>query len=160
MKGHPMSIWQAMWGFDGRISRKYYWLATLILTIGHAIIFFPLLHWLVGGWWLDKRPHELLEAEKVFNMAWLIPLVLLLYPSLTISIKRLHDLNLSGWWCLPGFASNFILLAPLIGLGGWQSPTLLFQVLAWGTEPVRLVWLIVLGFIRGTAGPNRYGPKG
>jgi uncharacterized membrane protein YhaH (DUF805 family) len=44
-------------------------------------------------------------------------------------IKRLHDLNLSGWWVLVG-AIPF--LGPLCG--------------------------IVIIFTRGTRGPNRYGP--
>jgi len=149
-----MTVWQAIWGFDGRISRKYYWLGSLILTIASLIVSSA---FLVGGSWL--HPDAPLETEKILSIALLISLVLLLYPILATSIKRLHDLNLSGWWCLPGFAPHFTyLLLPLIGLGSWNSPTLLVQVLGWGHEAVNLVWLIVLGFIRGTAGPNRYGP--
>lgn len=56
--------------------------------------------------------------------------LILLIPSLAIAIKRYHDRDKSGWWIL-------ILFIPVIGL----------------------IWYIVeLGFLPGTPGPNRYGP--
>jgi uncharacterized membrane protein YhaH (DUF805 family) len=181
-----MSVWQAIWGFGGRISRKHYWLATLIWTIALLIVFLvlgpdverkplptkppipqsflPLLHWLPGGWWIDEKyikPWYIApsKADKDLRIAGLISLVVLLYPLLAMSIKRLHDLNLSGWWCFPGLAPHYALqLAPLLSLDGLDSPSLLFDVLSWGAAVVSLIWLIVVGFMDGTAGPNRYGP--
>jgi uncharacterized membrane protein YhaH (DUF805 family) len=53
----------------------------------------------------------------------------LLWPGLAVSVKRWHDRNKSGWWVL-------INLVPLLGF----------------------VWALVEnGFLRGTAGPNRFG---
>ena len=156
-----MSIWQAMSGFDGRISRKYFWLAALVWMAAYIVVFIALLHWLSGGQWLDGEYARTLEGQKVHSEAALIPYVAGLYASLAMSIKRLHDLSLSGWWCLPAFAPGFIaLLAPLVGLSGSPaSPNLLDQLLLWGSSAVGLVYIIVLGFIRGTAGPNEYGPN-
>ena len=52
------------------------------------------------------------------------------YPTIIVLVKRLHDHNKSGWWCLIYF----------IPIAGW-------------------VWaLIECGFLRGTVGDNRYGP--
>ena len=52
------------------------------------------------------------------------------WPSLAVGIKRCHDRNRSGWFLLIG-------LIPIIGS----------------------IWLLIeLGFLRGTIGPNRYGP--
>ena len=62
--------------------------------------------------------------------AWSGVGVVLNVPFVFVGIKRCHDLNLSGW---------FLLLYFLPGLGN-------------------LVILIMLGFIPGTRGPNRYGP--
>jgi uncharacterized membrane protein YhaH (DUF805 family) len=54
----------------------------------------------------------------------------ILYPSVAIAAKRFHDRDKSGWWIL-------IVLIPFIGL----------------------IWYIVeLGFLPGTPGPNRFGP--
>jgi uncharacterized membrane protein YhaH (DUF805 family) len=53
-----------------------------------------------------------------------------LWISIAIAIKRYHDRNKSGWWVL-------IVFVPIIG-GLW--------------------YLIECGFLRGTPGPNNYGP--
>jgi uncharacterized membrane protein YhaH (DUF805 family) len=50
--------------------------------------------------------------------------------SIAVAVKRYHDRNKSGWWVL-------IVLVPVIG-GLW--------------------YLIECGFLRGTPGPNTYGP--
>ena len=49
-------------------------------------------------------------------------------PYLAVTVRRLHDVNKSGWWF-------FIQLVPLIGP----------------------VWLFCLMVIGGTPGPNRFG---
>jgi uncharacterized membrane protein YhaH (DUF805 family) len=59
-----------------------------------------------------------------------IAALILLYPSLALYAKRWHDRGKSGWWTLIG-------LIPVIG-GIWI--------------------LIELGILRGTNGPNQYGP--
>ncbi len=57
-------------------------------------------------------------------------LAVFLWPNLAVCVKRLHDRDLSGWWIL-------LQLLPLIGNA----------------------WMIMnLGVLRGTEGPNRYGP--
>ena len=56
--------------------------------------------------------------------------LVLIYPALALYAKRWHDRGKSGWWSL-------IVLVPIIGA----------------------IWLLVeLGFLKGTAGPNAYGP--
>ena len=56
--------------------------------------------------------------------------LLCLIPAIIVHIKRFHDRNKSGWWLLIG-------LIPIIGA----------------------IWLLIeLGFLKGTPGPNRFGP--
>jgi uncharacterized membrane protein YhaH (DUF805 family) len=56
--------------------------------------------------------------------------LLLTWPLLAISAKRWHDRDRSGWWVL-------VLLLPVVGA----------------------LWLLAdNGLVRGTRGPNRYGP--
>jgi len=55
--------------------------------------------------------------------------VVLLWPTLAVSIKRWHDRGRTGWWVL-------VMLVPVVG---W------------------LVALVANGFLPGTPGPNRYG---
>lgn len=52
-----------------------------------------------------------------------------LWPAIAVGIKRCHDRDRSGWFLLVG-------LIPIVGG----------------------IWLLIdLGFLRGTAGPNRFG---
>ncbi|QMU59507.1 MAG: DUF805 domain-containing protein [Boseongicola sp.] len=53
----------------------------------------------------------------------------LLIPSITVGGRRLHDRDMSAWWML-------LILVPLIGF----------------------IVLLVLFVMRGTDGPNRFGP--
>jgi len=56
--------------------------------------------------------------------------LIVLIPSIIVYIKRFHDRDKSGWWVLIG-------LIPIIGA----------------------IWLLIeLGFLKGTPGPNRFGP--
>jgi uncharacterized membrane protein YhaH (DUF805 family) len=57
--------------------------------------------------------------------------LLIAWPAIAISVKRWHDRDKSGWWVL-------IVLVPVIG---------------------QLWALIDNGFLRGTRGPNRFGPE-
>ena len=147
-----MNIWRAMWGFDGRISRKYFWLAGLVWIIWFLAILLPLLHWFTGGQWMSDTIDDT-QLDKAASAAMLVAASILLYPSLAMSVKRLHDLNLSAWWCvpafIPGFADNLLTVV--------NAPAMVQTGALWIDCAVGLVYIIVLGFIRGTDGPNQYG---
>jgi uncharacterized membrane protein YhaH (DUF805 family) len=99
---------------QGRISRKVYWVASL-----------PLMPLSILG-------DLLMRGESTVEAAFLalILLVVVLVPTVVLSIKRCHDRDRSGWFLL-------LYLIPLIGS----------------------VWLLIdLGFLRGSQGPNRFGP--
>ncbi len=95
--------------FDGRARRSEYWyfvlanfLISIVLQIIDAVIGLPIF----GG---------------LYGLAVLIP-------SIAVAVRRLHDINKSGWWIL-------IALIPLVGA----------------------IWLIVLLATNGDQGPNQYG---
>ena len=68
--------------------------------------------------------------ENVGQTVSLIFSLAIMWPSLAVIAKRWHDRNKSGWWIL-------IALIPIVG---W-------------------IWALVEnGFLRGTVGPNRFGP--
>ena len=75
--------------FEGKATRQQYWMFVLInFFIGIGFGF-------VGA---------LLKTELLYSLYSLAVFI----PSLAISIRRLHDINKSGWWIL-------ISLVPLIG---------------------------------------------
>lgn len=128
-----------MWvtSFNGRIPRKTFWLAILVMIVITWILEFVLFA-AFGANMMAVDPNATPEAQALAAQeamsAMMLPLGILilitLWPSLAIYTKRWHDRNKSGWWSLIG-------LVPLIGG----------------------IWMIVeLGFLRGTEGPNRFGP--
>jgi uncharacterized membrane protein YhaH (DUF805 family) len=128
-----------LFSFEGRINRAKYWLFVLISLIAMAVAFALLfaLGFSVAG----------------FIVAGIIYLVLL-YCGLAVGAKRLHDRNKSGWWLLV----FYLLPNVLSGTGAAsQSPGLnaITGLVSFGI----LIWAIVeLGCLRGTIGPNQYGP--
>ncbi|CAM5775552.1 hypothetical protein LMIY3S_05081 [Labrys miyagiensis] len=75
--------------FAGRSTRSRYWLFMLVLII-----------MLVAAVMLD----DVLGTDPTGETAIIGGGVLLLHliPSLTVTVRRLHDINRSGWWILIG----------------------------------------------------------
>jgi len=71
--------------FSGRARRKEYWMFQLV----HGVV---LLLLIVGD--------EILSQEE--GGPFLAPIYMLatLIPMLAVKIRRLHDVDWSGWWCL------------------------------------------------------------
>jgi len=59
-----------------------------------------------------------------------------LLPGLAVTVRRLHDRNMSGWWLV---GVSVLSLLPLLGFFVWIA-------------------FIVIMLLDGTEGPNRYGP--
>ena len=76
----------------------------------------------------------------------------LLLPTVGVTTRRLHDSNLSGWWQLLPLAA----VLPAIA-GGLFDATWLLVLAACGAALASLGLLVVYA-LRGTAGPNRFGP--
>jgi len=78
----------------------------------------------------------------------------LFVPSLAVAVRRLHDVNLSGWWMLVPVLG--ITLAAIIGA------VLLPMAAGGGAVAAAVVLAVFVGMVvvfarPGTAGPNRFG---
>lgn len=103
--------------FNGRSRRKEYWMFVL-LTFGLYIVAAIIDGILgLGG-----------SVAGAYGPLMLIVALGLLVPSIAVGIRRLHDLDKSGWWLLIG-------LVPIVG-------------------PIVLIVFFVM---EGTRGPNRFG---
>jgi uncharacterized membrane protein YhaH (DUF805 family) len=74
-----------------------------------------------------------------------------------VTIKRLHDRDKSAWWYLIyGIAPLGFFIAAIYF---WTTRVLEAASILFVLSFVGLIWTIIeLGVLRGTAGPNRYGP--
>jgi uncharacterized membrane protein YhaH (DUF805 family) len=132
-----------LFSFHGRINRAKYWLAILIYVIVGLI--------------LGVIGLALGQGVVMQILGGIVELVALV-SSLAIATKRLHDRGRSAWWLL----MFYLLPSVLAGIGaaielssGAMALGVIFTVagLAIG------IWAFVeLGCLRGTIGPNPYGP--
>jgi uncharacterized membrane protein YhaH (DUF805 family) len=117
-----MNFWQAIKSgffnyvtFRGRAIRSEYWYWVLFTVLGGLAT-----EMLDAGIFSSDIPTAS-PLNGVFNL-------LTFLPSLALSVRRLHDIDRTGWWVLIAFT--------VIGI---------FLLLYWACK-------------KGTPGPNRFGP--
>ncbi len=87
--------------FDGRSSRKEYWMFVLwyslilvLLSVLDNVVFGSA--GAIGGTRDIDTTTTVTMALTFFNAFYLLTLV----PSISVSVRRLHDINRTGWWLL------------------------------------------------------------
>ena len=149
---------------DGRISRKQFWLVYLILFVAGSIVV-SVIGGIIGG--IGGAIFALIARNSnyaaqygaeggrivggIFNMLYLV----YLYPSLiSLSVRRLHDSDLSGIYALLWFP--FFLL-------GLANQSLFVGIVEHFSVNFGLLFFplifILLMCRKGTPGPNRYDEK-
>jgi uncharacterized membrane protein YhaH (DUF805 family) len=118
-----------LFSFDGRINRAKFWLVALAANVVVLVLFGILMAATGMSIGPDGTP-TMGSAGIVGGVIAAVLYIALLWIGLALGVKRYHDRNKSGWWVL-------IIFVPVIG-GLW--------------------YLIEAGFLRGTVGPNQYGP--
>lgn len=114
------TCWKKYGDFDGRAERSEFWWWVLFVAIVQVVASIVLTLILV-------------LFQNVGFLQWLSVLVFMvvvlafILPSIAVSVRRLHDRDLSGWWYLLG-------LVPFGNI-------------------VLFVWYV----LPGTVGPNRFG---
>ena len=135
----------------GRLHLKPFWITTAAVYGLSSVIFF-------ASYYAAARYRVFYFQEflMIVNAVVSIQFFLMCAPI----IKRLHDLDRSGWWLLPMwvlpqgyFILGRLLLPPLearfAGIGS-ISAVVVFVILVWA--------FLALFVLRGTAGANHYGP--
>jgi uncharacterized membrane protein YhaH (DUF805 family) len=137
-------------GFEGRISRTQFWIGLVIIVAAELILM-----WLLGIPFLPTVMKDV--SVRVIEFAIQ---VVVLYPTVAIAVKRLHDRDKPGIYVLwlVGLTA-IIAFTNLFGLtDDPRNPGWLDFVLGFCAAVIGLAFLVELGFRRGTAGDNRYGP--
>jgi len=152
------SLTTLLFTYTGRINRAKYWLALLVylaitvLLIAIGLIMFGNSLLAVGDEETDEIVVGLLSRGIGFTLIVLVVYIPMVVSGFMVGIKRLHDRDKSGWWLLvfyvlPGLLST---IGETLAAGGLVFSLASFAVSIWA--------LVELGFLRGTAGSNRYGP--
>jgi uncharacterized membrane protein YhaH (DUF805 family) len=98
--------------FSGRAARSEYWYFSLFTCLCYVVATVLDISFLKN----DNQPLNLIFTLVLF------------LPSLAVWVRRLHDINMRGWWAL-------ISLIPIIGI----------------------IVMLILACIKGTDGDNRFG---
>ena len=163
-----MAIVRAMTGFGGRIDRRTYWLASLVLLL-FALVALAGLVAVFVALTVAGQPHgvplskayglTLGETRTFMAYGWLATLPLL-YPTAAITARRLHDFGWSGWWSVvPVVVLLTDSLVVASGYGGTLlEPNTAADVMSWANIVLTVTLIAVAGLLPGTKGPNQYGP--
>ena len=156
--------------FNGRIGRAGFWCSLIGVLCGIILLLFPCAGLMfaftgkVGSFDLNADNVFAIVDPSAYRWALLdnLPLLLLqlaatglmLWIYLAIVVKRLHDRDKSAWWLLayfvlPGLYKQFEERLPD---SYWVMP------IALASGILTLAAFIETGFLRGTIGPNRFGP--
>lgn len=145
-------IWLFL-NFKGRISRKSFWLATLILLAMSMAVSMSLASIFNISWSeyrLGSRRTTLLDMGTVLIFTW---------PNLAINFKRLHDRNYSGWRA--GIVHMLIIMLIALEYSGYDKgdtlTIILFNVHLLITLALYLWILVEMGFLKGDPEANHYG---
>ena len=112
-----MTLGQALFSFKGRMCRSDYWLKGYLPLLAVGIFSNVLFY---GA------------RTDVGRVTAIIIGIIMWWPGLALSVKRLHDRNRSGWFLAT-------MLIPLANI-------------------VFAIWILIeVWFLRGTVGPNRFG---
>ena len=101
-----MNFGQLFTSFEGRISRKDWWIGFILLYVLQFIVYFIVAA--LGMITVDPGTGEMSPSGA---LALFVIIVIFLWPALALHAKRWHDRGKSGWWTL-------IVLVPVIG-GLW-----------------------------------------
>ncbi|WP_029042010.1 DUF805 domain-containing protein [Cucumibacter marinus] len=170
--------------FEGRISRKEFWLASLtlgLLGFVYAIAVYAGVVFVVGSAGIPDAPanmrgimplSDIPQALAVLEWSGWIEFIIaapLLVPHAAIMIKRAQDRDSWGpliWTALSvtglvliakplGLHYSYVEIAPGQAMVSVGMVGIALQIIS---GLIFLVLLIPLGFLRGTDGPNIYGP--
>ena len=149
-----MNLVSLLFSFRGRINRTKYWLATLSSVIGAILILRIALDALAAGL-RGADPETLTAVFSIFFYAIVFPLgAALLWALAATTVKRLRDRDRSGWWIVPFMVVPMVL--PQMGDRFGEPNTAFFFGLV---AVVLSIWgFVELFCLRGTRGPNRFGP--
>lgn len=130
--------------FDGRINRKPYWMGVLIMIAGAIVLS------VVVGFVVDF-------TSRAYGIYTLLLQLALLYPSAALMAKRLHDRDRPTWWIALILVPSF-LQAVASAFGDPANPGAAVLGLSLIVFVIGVWFFIELGCLRGTIGPNQYGP--
>lgn len=153
--------------FKGRASRSEFWwfiLYQIIILLLMRIFLILLFLVLLPSFEKQYSVSTYLIAAKTFKFIHFIPITML-------TIRRFHDINRSGWWQIPSLLTlfqeidlsklnNYVSNIKVMTTGNIYFASLTLYLLLNFAITVFIygIVLFIWTLLKGTEGPNKYGP--
>jgi uncharacterized membrane protein YhaH (DUF805 family) len=147
-------------GMDGRINRQPWWIGMIVLGIVQAIVTW-IVSLIIPGGAISIGADGTIDPNAITGLlqrsGWigLVIALVFAYPFLSMAVKRRHDKNNNGYDAY-GFVVVEVLYYIVMGLGLTLGIVGTIVGAIFGIYGIYM--LVVLGFLKGTAGANNYGP--
>lgn len=159
--------------FSGRARRAEYWWFALYLFVMALVTQGAIIAYLMrdpdimmmalsdasmAEQWLKDSLAGLNSLMLALCLAWL---VLGALPQWTVTVRRLHDTNRSGWFILMPALMTLVAIGAFFGLTAMVDPGPFGMPLLLATAAIPFIaqlWFLVVLCLRGTEGNNHFGP--
>lgn len=131
MSSHMLSF-----SFSGRINRAKFWGGGIIIGVIAGVIG-GIFGGAIAGAAMSGDTDAIVASLAGSGLIALLATIVLAILGLSLQVRRLHDLNQTGWFVVLFWVLQFV---PIVGFFVWLWP---------------FIWL---GCMKGTDGPNNYGP--
>jgi uncharacterized membrane protein YhaH (DUF805 family) len=159
-----MSLTDLLFSFKGRINRKPWWLTTIAVGLTASVItaIIEVIARTSGQTAIDPVTNQVEPTGLLGALVGLVGLVNM-WIAFALSTKRLHDRDRTGWWLIWQLLILILaIILVVVAIVVPQEEGAVWYALAGAAclaAFVISVWLFVqIGFLRGTQGPNRFGP--
>jgi len=159
-----MNWTQLLFSFKGRIKRLYWWITSLVVGVvaGMATSTLDFVAQSYGMGMVDPKTQQF-EPTGPIAVALFVVAIVNIWVNFALCAKRLHDRDRTGWWLLLQALVLFVALALVVVAfvaPEEQRPTWFVVASVAGVMALGVsLWLFVeIGFLRGSQGPNRFGP--
>jgi len=178
--------------FNGRARRSEYWLWALFLFVLNIVL--TIIQYTVMFSMMGASIHQnggvgdgaAMGAAMATNFAMLgikfLVFIALIVPTVAVAVRRMHDINRTGWWILMPSAVALVATIVVVTLTGaniieqiskasaaskGDDPSAVFAVMfaffqafVWIFLPTFAAKIVTFVFrvTEGTKGPNRFGP--
>lgn len=102
---------------------------------------------------IESHIYNQLTHSTAFYI-YIVYMLIVLIPSLSVTVRRLHDTGRSGWWCLLPIGAS-VLQNALKVAGLSAAVSLLASLAALAVSIVFIVWM----FMDSQLGENKWGPN-
>lgn len=171
--------------FNGRSRRSEYWLWALfmfLLNIALSIVQFAMLGAVAGSTQDAAHAGAAMGPVMIVNLLKFVVFLGLLVPNVAVAVRRMHDINRTGWWIIFPSVVGLIAIIVVVSLNGadfiQQVSKLvaaqnshdtrafiamfvsMMRILMWIALPTLAAKVVTFVFrvTEGTQGANRYGP--